>query len=746
MIKKIPISLLLITAIFQIQAQEKKQFTVKYINSPIKIDADLSDEPWQSAEPATNFWQYFPSDTVQAKNQTEIKMMFDDKNLYVGIKVNTIGKDYIIPSLRRDFRAGGNDNITLMFDTFNDGTNAFIFGSNPYGVRREILLSGGGTALRGFNGAWDVKWKGEAKIYDGYYICEWEIPLYAFKYNEGETKWRFNAYQFDTQGNERNTWINIPQNQFIFNLAYMGDMVFEKPLGKSRSPISLIPYINTGIYKDFDTNETDNDFKFGGDAKMTIGNSMNLDVTINPDFSQVEVDQLVTNLSRFNVALPERRQFFIENSDLFGDFGNNRESRAFFSRRIGIADVEEVDSLGNSESLTIENNILAGARLSGKLSDNFRLGFLNMQTAEDKRYNIASNNNTVLALQQKLFSRSNVSFLFINRQATKDYDFLNDNDDDLDNNSYNRVVGVDYNLASKDNAWTGKYYIHKSFTPNLKSDDFSVGASTQYNKKNFSVRLSGLYIGENFQSDLGFIRRKGIIKVNPQFQYRIWPKKGIFNRHTFSFTPIAFWKTTENNENSDYLLIPKWEADLKNQSKLQFTAYSFYQKLYDDFNPTGKDDVLSLPEGADYRFTSYELTYESDKRKAFYYKVQPTYGTFYNGTKFTLEGEFSWRLQPYFVASAQYRYDNIQLPKPYPDANLWLLGPRFDVTFSKKLFWTTFVQYSTRQDNFGINSRIQWRFKPLSDLFLVYNDNYYATAFSPRSRSLTVKFSYWLNI
>ncbi len=403
--------IILFSTLHSFSQVKKKVVQVKYIDEKMNIDGILDEFPWTEAQPATNFFQYFPSDTIHAKRQAEIKFLFDDRNLYVGIKVYAKGKNYIIPSLRRDFRAGGSDNITLMFDTFNDGTNAFIFGSNPYGVRREILLSGGGNDLRGFNGAWDTKWFGASKIHDKHYILEWKIPLSAFKYKEGETKWRFNSYHFYTQDNERNTWINIPQNQFIFNLAYMGDMIFEKPLGKSKSPVSIIPYINAITDKDYQANIATGDFKYGGDAKLTVANSMNLDLTINPDFSQVEVDQQVTNLSRFEVGLPERRQFFIENSDLFGDYGNRRNANPFFSRRIGIA--TDVD--GN----TIENSIIAGVRLSGKLTNDLRLGILSMQTKEDTANKVPTTNNSVITLQQKVFSRSNLSLLFINKQTTK---------------------------------------------------------------------------------------------------------------------------------------------------------------------------------------------------------------------------------------------------------------------------------------------------------------------------------------
>ena len=712
---------------------QTKLFTVKYISEEIVLDGELDEPAWQLADSAEDFWQYFPTDSVQAQQQTEIKMLFDDTNLYIGIKVYAAGDNYAITSLRRDFRAGGNDNITLMFDTFNDATNAFLFGTNPEGVQREMLLSGGGTEIRGFNMAWDNKWRNASKKYDGYYTSEIIIPLYAFKYKEGETKWRFNSYHFDTQTNERNTWIRIPQNQFIFNLAFMGDMIFEKPLGKSKSPISLIPYVNALVGKDYENDMETSDFKFGGDARMTIGNSMNLDLTVNPDFSQVEVDQQVTNLTRFEIGLPERRQFFIENADLFNDFGNNRDSNPFFSRRIGIAE----DINGN----IIENDIIAGVRLSGKLTNNTRIGILNMQTTEDIANEIAATNNAVVTVQQKLFSRSNISAMFINKQATDDYVFLQPKE------RYNRVVGLDYRLASEDNTWTGKYFFHKSFTPNTEGSDVSFGATTEYNSRNFNVRVGGVFVGEDFNSTLGFIRRKDIFKINPRFQYNIWPsaeKKVV--KHEISVTPIFIWRPTLDYENSDYTIFSRWEVQFKNTSQFNTTMANRYVRLYDTFDPTGTDGGTELPIG-DYYYSSVGLEYQSDQRKLFSYRIEPRIGQFFNGNIFTVESSINYRIQPFFTGSMQIRYDQIRLPAPYPDANLWLIGPRLDITFNKSLFWATFIQYSSQSENFSINTRLQWRFAPLSDLFVVYNDNYFTDSlFAPRVRSFNVKLTYWLNI
>ena len=404
MTKTLSCILLFLCFFFSFGQETLRSFKVKYITDQIVVDGALDEPIWDQADGPRDFQQYFPTDSVLAEHQTEIKMLISETTLYIGIIQYAPGNDYTIPSLRRDFRAGNSDNISLLFDTFNDGNNAFLFGINALGVRREALIAGGGVSFDNFNTAWDVKWKGETKLYDKYYTAEMAIPLTSFKFKEGETKWRFQSYRFEFQSNERSVWPEIPQNQNVTNLGFMGDMVFERPLGKSRTPFAIIPYLNTSALDDFEGEGGETDLQFGGDAKISIGNSMNLDITVNPDFSNVEVDAIFTNLTRFEVQLPERRQFFIDNADLFGDFGDRRDANPFFSRRIGIAQ----DTADN----TIENKIIGGVRLSGKLDENWRLGFFSIQTDEDLANEIPSNNNAMFVLQRKLFARSNIGVFF----------------------------------------------------------------------------------------------------------------------------------------------------------------------------------------------------------------------------------------------------------------------------------------------------------------------------------------------
>jgi len=731
MTNKVLIFVIFLFVNYSIHAQ-KKEVLVKWTDQEMQLDGILDESFWELTDPATNFWQYFPTDSLQSTSQTEIRMLYNEKYLYVGIIVYALGNDYVIPSLQRDFSARGNDNINLLFDTFNDGTNAFFFGSNPLGVQRDALISAGGTDFSGFRTTWDVKWENVSKIFDNYYIAEMKIPMASFKFREGEVKWRFNSYRFDTQSNEWSTWSNIPQNQHITDLAFMGDMVFEKPLGKSKPPFSIIPYTLGDVTTDFSKNSTKANIKFGGDVKIPIGTSLNLDLTVNPDFSQVEVDELVINLTRFEIFLPEKRQFFIDNADLFSDFGNIREANPFFSRRIGIAEDLDGDN--------IENTIIAGARLSGKLNENLRIGVLDIQTTEDAANEIPTNNNMVIALQQKVFSRSNVGFVFVNRQVTKKPDFIEDAD------VFNRVLGLDFNLQSEDSKWTGKYYLHKSFTPDSGDKELSSGGFLEYNTRKWKINLRGIYVGEDFRADLGFVRRNDIFRIDPLAQRTFYPINSRVNSHAIQIKGSSTWSPDLELLQTDAMADLEYQIQFRDQSSIEVAIKYRYTFLLEDFDPTGSEDGIPLPAFTDYNYTNMDFTYESDRRKVIFFMARTDIGQFFNGYKFSLTSELRLRLQPYFTASLNSSYNYIDLPEPYSTGAIWFIGPKFEFTFTKKLFWSTFIQYNSQEEDFSINSRLQWRFKPLSDLFLVYNDNYTTIPFAPGTRAIIVKFTYWINI
>lgn len=710
----------------------QRSITVNYISGEITIDGVMEEAVWETADVAQNFWQFFPTDTARAEHPTEMRMLYNENTLYVGIRAEVPDDDYMVSTLRRDFSGTDSDNVSVMFDTFRDATNAYLFGVNPYGVKREALITGGGDEGSSFNSTWDEKWTAESRRYDDHYVVEIAIPFTAVSYPEGSKRWRFQGYRWDFQTNERSIWSRVPQNQLMINLAFLGEMVFERPLGKSRSPVSIIPYTNTGSNRDFVADESATDLKVGGDAKVEVSSGMTLDLTANPDFSNVEVDEYITNTTRFEVFRPERRQFFIDNGDLFGNYGSGSDDVPFFSRRIGIAR----DSTGRF----VENRILGGARLSGNINEDWRLGFLNMQTEENPSRQIASNNNMMLTLKRRVFARSNIGAFFINRQTFSDYDFL------APEEKYNRVVGIDYNLASAGNIWTGTFYLHKSFQPDDNLGNYSSQAMLQYNTRKYGFTADFVYVNQEYRSDLGFVPRKDIFKSNKSVSRTFWPETSLINNHSVELSGLHYWRPSLDFDLTDHEYQASWSAEFRDQSSFDLTYSNSYIYLTSGFDPTRTEGGVPLPGERGYYFNQVRGQYQSDSSRDFYFTVESSGGEFFNGTIFSAGGNINLNLQPWAVVSMGVNYDQIRLPNPHPNANLWLLTPEVDITFSKSLFWSTLVQYSTQQNGFGINSRLQWRFAPLSDLYLVYTDSYFSDSLTPRFRSINLKVTYWLNL
>ncbi len=734
--------------IAQINA-ENSPLLVKNTSEKIKLDGVLDEQAWQNAEKLPTFWEFFPKDSVKAKYQTEVLLTYDEKNIYIGAKMYSLGNVYITPSFRRDFRAVGNDNISFVFDTFNDKTNSFLFGINPYGVVREALLYNGGTTNEYLNMFWDNKWNGVSKMYDGYWICELAIPLTTLRFKEGSTQWNFKAYRFDTQANEQSTLVRIPQNQILINLGYSMPIAFEKPLKKSGANISIIPYLSAGSTHDFENLKNPaagNKINFGGDAKIGITSGLNLDLTVNPDFSNVEADRQIVNLTRFDVNFPEQRQFFLENSDLFtgfGSFNNNpfvppagtlgtagssQIVSPFFSRQIGIG-------LDTITGLNVQNRILYGARISGKIDDNWRVGLLNTQTAADDFKGVPSMNYSVAALQRKVFGRSNIAAVFVNKQVL--------GNETSNRASYNRVAGLEYNLASKDNRWTGKVFYHQVFTPLAIKDKFAHGFVLNYSVRKLIAKWAHDWVGKGFDAEVGFVPRKNFFHINPTIGFNHFLNRRIINRVSYGVAYDQFNQPglgVTDRRAGPFLLL-----GFQNTSNVLLTVNQNYTYLFNNFDALRSNRTLpSLKKGSSYTYYNFSANYVSDQRKKMAIFFQPLIGQYFDGNIVSLVGNASYRFQPYGFLSVNFSYNNLKLSTG--KNQVYLVGPKLDLTFTKSIFWTTFVQYNSQFKNLNVNSRLQWRFAPVSDFFLVYTDNYNSETWMPKNRAILAKVTYWLNL
>ena len=730
-----PLKRVIFIAIFlfstQSYSQNTRMYTVQEVEQEPQIDGFLEEAIWEQISSGNNFIQYFPTDSLRAKYQTSFKVFRTETTLYIGFKAYYENEQVVISSLKRDFGALTNDNVSLLFDTFNDGTNAFFFGVTPYGVQREGLVSEGGAS---FNNTWDVKWRAEAQRFKEYYTVEIAIPLTSLKFVEGATSWRFRAYRWNVQSNEQSTWVQVPQNQLLSSLAYMGRLKFETPLGKSRTPFAIIPYANGIVQKDFTVDNTLQSVKSGVDAKVALSDGLNLDITLNPDFSNVEVDDIFTNLTRFELRLPEKRQFFIDNNDLFENLGNTFSgARPFFSRRIGLAQ--------NKEGALIQNEIIGGLRLSGKINEDWRIGALNIQTAADVDNEIAAFNNLMTTVQRKVGKRSNVNLFLVNRQATARESYRSTDQE------YNRVVGADYNLASADNIFRGRLYLHKSLQPGDHKGNFSTQAVFFYNPREWLVITDISLVDKDFRADLGFVPRTDVIRLGQAVQGSFYPQKSIFNTHRLMLLLLNDHKPSESFRKTDHTYSLRYEAQFRDLANASIYLSKIYTYLNFSFDPSQKEESIPLPRNTFYNYNQIQLSYESNNKKLLTYGTDITLGQFFNGSIHSFSTDINYRMQPYANIGFNFRYDGIKLPTPYSSNKLLLVSSKLELTFTKKLFWNTLIQYSSKRENFGINSRLQWRFAPLSDLYIVYNDNYISSnPLIPRFRSFNLKLTYWINL
>ncbi|QDO93158.1 carbohydrate binding family 9 domain-containing protein [Formosa sediminum] len=731
------LGILFIIPFSEVYAQ--KEINVNYVtDNAFKIDGVLDEPMWEHAIPSSHFTEYFPTDTKETAYQTELRMLYNEEYLYIAITGYAPGKDYKTPSYERDFSISGADIINLMFDTYRDRTNAFLFGINPFGVLREGIIYGGGVD-GDLDLNWNTKWLGESKIYDGYFISEVRIPMSAFKFKEGVTSWKFNVMRSDTQSNTKSSWSKVPQNLNQFNMGYFGNLIFERPLKQTKSPISVIPYVTPSFNKDYVNNEESFEFKAGFDAKVPVKNSFMLDLTVNPDFSSEDVVASQNNVTQFEIKQDETRQFFIDNGDLFNALGDTDNALPFYSRRIGV----DTDSDGNTAIIDVN----AGAKFTGKLNNKLRIGALDVQTGGYKSGYIPANNNLIVAAEQKVLKKSNLSLFFVNRQATNYNEVYDGVADTISRKTkYNRVVGSDFTYYSEDNSIDAKFFLHKSFTPGITSNAISAGTDINVEKRKYALGLKTQYVDKGFQSDLGYTKRTDILRANPSVDYNLYPEKGPFNTIIFNASNNSYWTASDHLSVREVYNAAGVEFNFNNGSLVSLTGNNTFIHLSTPFDPVGtSDDAVYLPVG-DYTYNDLELEFKSDKRKALWAEGSTMYGSFYNGHKFTADVTFQYRYQPIFTLALQLQYDDINLPEPYSSDKLWYLGPTFNFTFSKKLFFNTDIQYSSQAESFLLVSRLQWRYAPLSDIFLTYNDVKTTSPFEPVQKGIYLKINYWFDI
>jgi len=696
--------------------REKYRINIKQTGETIKVDGLLNEESWKGTERAGNFTRVTPVDTGFAVAQTVVYITYDKSYLYVGaVCFDPLPGKRPVESLRRDFEFNRNDNFRVHLDTYNNLTNGYAFGVSAAGAQCDgVIVNGSQSSF-----TWDTKWKSEVKSYDDRWVAEMAIPFRSLRYFGGENEWGINFGRLDLKTNEKSAWAPVPR-QFPHNsLPYAGTLLWDKPLDKAGLRLSFIPYATSRVIKDTEAGHPVSwKWNAGFDTKMILSTSMNLDLTVNPDYSQVEEDRQQTNLDRFELFYPERRQFFLENSDLFANLGNS-QAQPFFSRRIG---------------LNVPVNF--GGRLTGRIGNKWRIGMMDIQTGSKGDY--LSSNYAVAVLQREIFSRSSIVGFLVNKEITQSY-----SDAEFTGYRYNRVAGLEYNFATADNRWQGKAFWHQSFYPGSDRNAAAFSGNIGYSSQYLKAAISQSWIGSDYIAEAGYIRRTGIYKITPSVSYLFYPSKSeriISHGPGASFDVILDPRFNLTDRETELSYTIGW----RDKSQLSVSLQEEFVQLDRDYDPTNTGGE-KLAAGDRFQWKSATAEFTSDARRLFNYALNAGIGGYYNGNRWFVSGLMNYRVQPYGSIGMSVNYNDISLPGPYNSARLVLLGPTMDITFTDNLFLSAFVQYNNQIDNLNMNIRFQWRFAPVSDLYIVYTGNSYTGDFTNKNRGLVVKLSYWFN-
>lgn len=685
----------------------------------IVLDGNLSDEGWQRTIPVTYFKRLFPDDTSYAQSQTAVYVCSDESNLYVAaVCYDTIKKSYVVESLKRDFVFSNNDNFSVIIDPHHSAQNGYIFSVTPFGIQREGQVINGGNSAP--NDIWDQKWQAAAKRYAAYWIAEISIPFSILRLKKENHIWGINFVRNNVKTNELSSWAPVPISQPYTKLGFTGSLQWSSTPGFPRSNTAIIPYTTLKLDKNYEqARPLEFRLDAGLDMKVPVMKSLNLDITINPDFSQVEVDRQIVNLDRFDIFFPEQRQFFIENSDFFSYFGFTR-IRPFFSRRIG---------LYNNQIIPI----IAGARLSGQINRKWRSGIMMMQTK--KTETLAPQNYFVAALQRYVSNHSVFGLIAVNRQG-KDYDKIIGND-------YNRVIGLEYNLRTPDGKWDAEAFLHYNFSAVNRNGSFAGALFGRRRTKKLTLETNLELVGEKYNPDMGYVPRMGINRLNSYLTYRMFPSSKRINQHYVDVVSDIF-HSFKSFQKLDEQLTIKYSVLFKNTSILAIDGQRYFTRLITPFDATGAGNTpLAVDQ---YSYSRTNIYFTSNYRRPIWISLQAGTGSYYNGTRKQLIAQVNKRFLPYGSISVNAEYNDIVLNQKSVNAHLLLIGSRVNITFSQSVFFTSFLQYNTQTGNFNINTRFQWRYNPLSDIYLVYTENYFSDDLKVRNRGAIVKWTYWLNL
>lgn len=669
----------------------------------IKIDGILNEADWQNAPLTDDFFRIEPNQGGKYRYSTEVRFLYDDKNIYVGIFCkDSLGlKGIRVQDLRRDFLFGENDIIAIQFDAQNTKQYAVSFQTTPYGNQRDAQIFNDNNTDNDWNALWYVK----TQRTEVGYSAEFAIPFKSLRYDKPEAgkpvEWGLTIFRLARREYEQTVYPAIPQAYSPYRMTYAAKLTgLEVPAPSAN--IRVEPY---SLYQ-FDESKngnsvtaSDNQLKVGGDVKWAINPNAVLDLTINTDFAQADVDRAVNNLERFNIFFPERRQFFLENSGIWAG-ASDQAVVPFFSRRIGLQEGF------NAEPAPLD----VGARFTDKDENRTLAGLYVHQQETD---NSAGANFGVFRYSQNYGSENNIGVLLTHR--------LDETYSELGLAQANNTTLTLDGLIRPKNELTIEYLGSTSYDEATNTRGVAGKLFAGYQANNFYAGWLTNFVSRDYLPGTGFVFQNNVIQHNPGGYY-IWrPEKIKWIRRWDPGVFVDYYHDFQNPGNFQQASINIFPIYIffKDNSFIEASLTPTWQNINFDFAPLG----LEIAQG-NYNYIRYLVRYNTDQSKKISGSVRYNFGNFYDGTLSTVEVGLRYAPIPHISLSGNYEHNNLKeigISKANLKTDLYTASLR--LALNSKVQLSTFYQYNSFDDQGRWNVRFSWEYRPLSFIYIVFNES-----------------------
>jgi hypothetical protein len=689
------------------------QATVRAIKltAPLDVDGRLDDDVYAREKPFGGLIQVAPRYGEPQTEKSDVWITYDDQNIYVTCRCwdSAPPDQWIVNELRRDTNGlRQNDHFGVMFDTFYDRRNAFMFYTNPLGARADYSVVDEGSS----NTDWNPVWTSKTGRFDGGWIVEMEIPLKSIRYRAGRNQvWGVQLRRSIRRKNEWGYLTPVPQSLAgpqALNRVSAGGTLVGLDLPEAGKNIELKPYAVGRVTTDrLRTPPMSNDVggDIGGDMKYGITPNLTADFTVNTDFAQVEIDEQQVNLTRFSLFFPEKRDFFLEGRGIF-DFArggtgiipsiNTSDTPyLFYSRRIG---------LNGGRVIPIDG----GGRLTGKIGP-YAVGVMNIQTGDEPVSRTEATNFTVVRVKRDVLRRSAIGIMATNRSASA----LGDGS--------NQAYGVDGSFSLFENVTAGAYWA-RTATTGKRGDDQSYQGRFEYSADRYGARAELLSVGKNFNPEVGFTRRLNFQRSFGELRFSPRPQH-LKSVRKFTYTGNGEYVVDGEGSLGARILAGHFIAEFENSDQFSIDVTNDYERLVLPFVPIGSTDTI--PTGG-YTFSDVAVAYAFGAQRRVSGTISVRAGEYYDGTIRSVTvgpGSFApARISVFTQLSLEPTFSLTRIALPTGTFTTRLARLRADYGFSPLMFASGLVQYSSADRAVSTNVRFRWEYRPGSELFLVYTD------------------------